>query len=843
MERHRQEMEPKEAPQGKKLAQGVARRSVVRAGASLGAGLLLSPPVARAATAAAGWAPPVGGNLLDEYTVPTATHWGMIDAHVRGGRFVGATGFANDAHPTPMIQAFADRVYSDSRVRQPAVRKSFLAKGAKAGGKGRGEEEFIAVGWDEALDLVASELKRVRAAHGNESFFPGTADWQSVGLLHSASALVRRMLGLHGGFTDCSGDPSVAAAMVILPHVVGGLDVYDEQTAWPMLQEHTEVLVLLGADLLKNNQIGTHPSDHYAYGALERFRDKVAAQQARVISIDPRLTDTAQFLGASWIAPRPNTDTALMLGIAHALHMEGLADREFIAKYSAGFDQFLAYLTGRSDGTPKSPEWAAAITEIDANTIRNLAREMAHRRTMIISGYAIQRADHGEQPYWMLVTLAAMLGQIGLPGGGYGVSYHYDNGGDLVARAPDIPGISAGTNAVKTALPFERVAEMLLSPGKSVPYNGTTITYPDIRLIYWAGGNPLTHLWETNHVREAWQRPETIIVQDPFWTASAKFADIVLPVTTTFERNDIEVCGAYSRQYIAAMKQVIDPVFQARNDIDILAGVAERLGFGPAFTEGKKEMDWLRSFYAVAQKQAEAQKITMPGFDEFWQKGHVQFPIPPSSRYYVRYGDFRANPITNALGTPSGRIEIYSKTIEGYHYEDCPPHPTWLEPAEWLGGAKARQYPFHVLSPHPRYRLHSQLDNTWIREWYEVNRREPAWINPQDARERGIANGDVIRVFNDRGEILVGALVTERVRRGVLIIHEGGWYDPGASGKNGPVCKHGLVNVLTLDKGTSRLAQGNIANTVLVDVAKFAGEPPEVTAFMPPPLAAAAAER
>lgn len=309
--------------------------------------------------------------------------------------------------------------------------------------------------------MVASELKRVRTTHGNESFFPGSADWQSAGLLRSASALVRRMLGLYGGLTDCSGDPSIAAAMVILPHVVGELEVYDEQTAWPMIEEHTDLLVLLAADLLKDNQIGTHPSDHYAYGALERFRAKVEAKRARVIAIDPRPTDTVNYLGASWIAPRPNTDTALMLGIAYVLHEETLADRQFIAKYTVGFDKFLDYLTGRSDGRPKSPAWAAEVTDIGADTIRDLARQMAQHRTMIISGYAIQRADHGEQPYWMLVTLAAMLGQIGLPGEGYGVSYHYDNGGDVVAQAPDI------------------------------------------RLIYWAGGNPLTHLWQTNKVVEA----------------------------------------------------------------------------------------------------------------------------------------------------------------------------------------------------------------------------------------------------------------------------------------------------------------------------------------------------
>ena len=807
----------------------IDRRAFIAGGAALGSGLLLPPGVASAALPAI-----AGGNPLIETAVPTATHWGMIQGHVQGGRFVHATAFAGDAHPTPMIEAFADRVYSESRVRFPSVRKGFLEHGAAGGGAGRGREEFVRVSWDQALDLVAGELKRVRAAHGNAAIFPGTADWQSSGLLHSASALVRRMLGLFGGFTDCSGDPSIAATMVILPHVIGDLEVYDQQTAWPMIQQHTDLLVLWGVDPLKNNQIGTHPSDHYAYAAVERFREKVRGGHARVVAIDPRKTDTTEYLDAAWVAPRPNTDTALMLGIAHVLYDEGHYDKAFVEKYTVGFEPFLDYLTGKSDGVAKTPAWAARVTGLDVDVVRDLAREMAQSRTMIMSGYAIQRADHGEQPYWMLVTLASMLGQIGLPGGGFGVSYHYDNGGDLAADAPDIPGISAGRNPVKSALPFERVADMFLHPGERVPYNGGAVTYPDIRLIYWAGGNPLTHLWQTNKIVEAWRRPETIIVQDPFWTATAKHADIVLPATTTFERNDVEVCGAYSREYIVAMRQVIEPLFESRSDLEILAGVARRLGFEQAFTEGKSEMGWLRSFYAAAEKQAAAMTIEMPAFDEFWEKGYVQFSIPESAKSYTRHADFRENPALHPLGTPSGKIELYSKTIEGYHYDDCPPHATWLEPAEWLGGEKAKEYPLHLLSPHPRYRLHSQLDNTWIRTWYEVNEREPIWINVDEARERGISNGDVVRVFNDRGEVLAGALVTERVRRGVVILHEGGWYDPEAPEQDGSRCKHGLVNVLTLDKGTSQLAQGNVANTALVEVKKYDGALPAVSAFDPP---------
>jgi trimethylamine-N-oxide reductase (cytochrome c) len=772
---------------------------------------------------------------VEARAVLTATHWGMISATTQGSRFVRALPFAKDPAPTKMIQAFPDQVYSRTRIAYPMVRKGFLKDGAKGDNSLRGRDDFVRVSWDEALDLVASELMRVKAKYGNMALFPGTADWQSAGLLHNASTLTRRMLALHGGFTDDTGDASIAAAMVILPHVVGELEVYGQQTAWPMILEHSNTVVLWGCDVLKNNQIGTHPADHYAYVAMKELREKVAARKVNVISIDPRITDTAQYLDARWIAPRPNTDTALMLALMHTLYSEKSYDAEFVAKYTYGFDKFVPYLLGESDGQAKTPEWAAPITGIQAGDIRELARTLVRGRTMLISGYAIQRADHGEQPYWALVTLAAMLGQIGLPGGGFGLSYHYDNGGSLTANAPGITGISAGDNPIKSVLPFERVADMFLHPNAQVDYNGQKITYPDIKIVYWAGGNPLTHLWQTNKVIDAWRRPETVVVADPFWTATARFADIVLPVTTTFERNDIELCGTYSQKFIVAMHKVIDPVGESRSDYDIMTGISQRLGFEDKFTENKTEMDWLSSFYAQAQERAEPLGIAMPDFDTFWNgAGYVEFPIPADAKNYVRHADFRADPVKNPLGTPSGKIEIYSDVIASFDYDDCPPHPTWIEPTEWLGDAKASEYPLHVLSPHPSMRLHSQLDNTSLRQTYEVGAREPIWINSEDAKARGITEGDVVRVFNDRGSLLAGALVTPRARAGVVVLHEGAWYDPEKPGETGAMCKHGLINVLTLDKGTSKLAQGNIANTALVQVEKFYQPFPAITAFDAP---------
>jgi len=319
-------------------------------------------------------------------------------------------------------------------------------------------------------------------------------------------------------------------------------------------------------------------------------------------------------------------------------------------------------------------------------------------------------------------------------------------------------------------------------------------------------------------------------VHDHQWTPTTRHADIVLPATTSYERNDIDHVGDYSSKAIVAMKKVVEPVFEARNDYDIFLDIAKRLGKEKEFTEGKDEMGWIKSFYEDALKQAKAKNIPMPEFDAFWNgEGVVEFPIT-TGKSFVRYATFREDPLLNPLGTPSGLIEIYSKNIEKMGYDDCPPHPTWMEPVERLGGPGAK-YPLHVTASHPKSRLHSQLNGTKLRQLYEVAGREPCLINTADAAARGIADGDVVRVFNDRGQVLAGAKVTDAIRPGVIRINEGGWYDPAEPGKPGTLCKYGDVNVLSVDMGTSKLGQGNCGHTSIAEVEKFAGEAPPVTAF------------
>ncbi len=767
------------------------------------------------------------------YTVLNASHWGAFYARVEGGRVAETRPFL-ERTPAPaaeMIRAIPAWLYSENRVRYPMVRAGYLKKGPGSDRSERGCGNFVRVGWDEALGLVAGELERVKSEHGAQSIYDGSYGWASVGKLHDAPALLKRMLALHGAVTSYTGDYSTGAAQIILPHVTGEIDTRGRQTSWSSILNHSSLIVLWGNELITNNIIGYQPPDHCVLGPLDELRAK--RPEIAVVTIDPVRTDTAEYVGSEWIPLRPNTDVALMLALAHTLYAEQLYSPEFIDTYTVGFDGFLDYLLGVTDGQAKTAEWAAPITGVEPETIRSLARRMARSRTILMTGYALQRQHHGEQAYWMLVTLAAMLGQIGLPGGGFGLSFGYDHGGAV--NAPRLRGIMRQRIPnLGVRIPAARVADLLLNPGKTIDFNGRKITYPDIKLVYWCGGNPLQHHQDKNQLIRAWRRPETIIVHEIFWTATARFADIVLPVTTSLERNDIEQIVSHPARYVIAMKKAVEPLHEARSDFEICSEVSARLGFSDRFTEGRKELDWLTCFYDAVRSEAVARKLAMPEFDSFWNREqYVEFP-PGEAAEYVRHADFRRDPARYPLKTPSGKIEICSKTIEGFGYDDCPAHPAWIEPEEWLGSTQAQRYPLHLLSPHPKFRIHSQLGATAIRSRYEVAGREPIWINPEDAAARGIGRGDIIRVFNGRGQTLAGAIVTDRIRPGVVLICEGGWYDPEHPGEINTLDKHGDVNVLTLDKGSSKLAQGCAANTTLVEVEKYRGDVSSGNAFTAP---------
>ena len=351
------------------------------------------------------------------------------------------------------------------------------------------------------------------------------------------------------------------------------------------------------------------------------------------------------------------------------------------------------------------------------------------------------------------------------------------------------------------------------------------LTYPDIRLVHWAGGNPFHHHQDLLRLRRAFQRPDTVVVHEPWWTATARHADIVLPATTPLERNDI--AGSSRDPFLLAMHKAVDPVGGARNDFDIFAELAARLGAAEAFTESRDEMGWLRRMWEGSTARLQARGIAAPSFEAFWEQGWFRLPEPDTTLTLL--APFRADPEGAPLRTPSGRIELFSETIAGFGYPGLPGHAAWNPPGEWLGAVG--DYPLPLLSNQPADKLHSPLDGSAATRRAEVNGRAALTISTADAAARGIHDGGAVRVWNRRGACLAGARVSSDVMPGVVCLPTG-----AAACFSGDLELHGNPNVLTRDIGTSRLAQGCAAQSCLVEVARFDGEPPAVTAFDPPPV-------
>jgi biotin/methionine sulfoxide reductase len=762
----------------------------------------------------------------------TSAHWGVYEVEWQDGRATAIHAFRGDPDPSPIgLYALSDEV-ARLRVRRPSVRKSWLDNGPGSRPELRGHEPFVEIGWDEATRLVADELARVRRLHGNRAIFGGSYGWSSAGRFHHAQSQIHRFLNAIGGYVRHVDSYSLGAARVLMPHIVATMDeLMASLTSWDVLARHCELFVTFGGVPSKNAQIdqgGT--AEHRLKAGLRAMREA----GTRFVNITPTRDDLDTGGDVDWIPIRPNTDTALMLALVHTLHAEGLHARDFLARCTVGFERLVPYLTGASDGQPKDAHWAAAITGVPAEQIVALARDMASHRTMLNISWSLQRAHHGEQPFWMLVTLACMLGQIGLPGGGFGVGYGATN--RMGSPHPRFAGptLPQGDNAVADFIPVARIADMLLDPGGSFAYNGRAHTYPDIRLVYWAGGNPFHHHQDLNRLMQAWRKPETIVAHEQFWTPAAKFADIVLPATTTLERDDI---GYATRdKYLVAMRKACEPPGEARDDFAIFSDIAHRLGAESIYTENRSVAQWLEQLYEQARNRAQENGIGLPPFATFWRTGPATATgalEPP-----ILLAEFRHAPDMYPLKTPSGRIEIFSERIAGFGYDDCPGHPVWLEPAEWLGSVLAGRHPLHLLSDQPTTRLHSQLDHSPHSQAAKIKGRQPVTISREDAAARGIADGDLVRIYNDRGACLSAAIVSDAIRPSVVRLSTGAWFDPDGSGANQALEKHGNPNVLTLDRGASKLSQGCMAQTCLVEIERYDGAAPAVTAHALPAIVA-----
>jgi len=760
----------------------------------------------------------------------TSSHWGVYEFVVKNGRLTALNPFSHDRDPSPIGPSIIDLLEDPTRITKPAVRESWLKGGPGTATHKRGSERFITLSWDEAERLVADELKRVIKTKGNQAIYAGSYGWASAGRFHHAQSQVHRFLNSIGGYTSSKNTYSYAAAEVIIPHVLGGnlMELLTLQTSWQSVCENTELMVAFGGLPAFNSQISNGGTGAHIQrlGVIE-----AAAAGTKFVNLSPRRSDVKSDIDEVWYKLRPNTDVAVMLAMAYQLLTEDLHDDYFLKKYTVGFEKFQAYLLGQKDGVPKTPAWAADISGMVEEDIIALTREIAKKRTMLTVSWSLTRQQHGEQPFWAVTALAAMLGQMGKPGGGVAYGYTITNYlGNNVFKMPYAP-LPQGKNSITDFIPVARVSDMLLNPGQKFDYDGHEYTYPDIDMIYWAGGNPFHHHQDLARLRKAWEKPSTVIVNEWCWNALARHADIILPCTTTLERQDI---GMTPRDpYVISMDKAIEPVGEARNDYDIFAGIARRMGTENSFTEGRSAEDWQKWIWEQSRERSEKLNVHMPDYESFREAGFYKSPDLTEDRIFL--SDFFEDPDKNSLGTPSGKIEIFSETIDSFNYDDCPGHPTWMEPAEWLG-AKAKPYPLHLISNQPKTKLHSQMDNGALSSSIKIKGHQPLEMNPIDAKSRGITQGDIVRVFNDRGSCLCGVNITNDVIPGVVIISTGAWYDPVEPNDPKSMCKHGNPNVLSPDIGTSKLGQGPAAHSCLAEIEIYDGPTQDITAFNPPEI-------
>lgn len=753
---------------------------------------------------------------------PNSSHWGAFLARDTSDGIQIAPP-PDDPNPSPILGNIPDAIRHRARIAQPMVRRGWLEHGPGPT-TSRGDEPFVAVSWDEGIALAARALRETYASpEGARSVFGGSYGWSSAGRFNHAQSQVHRFLNTLGGYVASRNTYSSAAAEVILERVVDNWRNITNGVTWPDIVEHTELVVSFGGMAPKNMSVA--PGGISRHVVPNHMRD-AHARGCRFALISPLTDDLPDDVEAEQIAIRPGTDVALMLAIAFTLIEEDLVDHAFLERCTVGYARFARYVTGAVDAHPKTPDWAEDITGVPARVIVDLARRMARSRTLVAVAYSLQRAEHGEQPVWMALTLSAMLGQFGMPGAGFtfalGAMGHIGRP-RLEMKLPSLP---QGRNAVSDFIPVARISDLLLRPGEPFDYDGLSLVYPKVSLVYWAGGNPFHHHQDLNRLRRALGTPHTIIVHEPFWTPMARHADIVFPATTTLEREDIG--AGFNDEQLWAMHRIVDPVGQAKDDFKIFRLLAAELGVEQEFTEGRTARQWLQKMYEDARPVVAAEGIEWPSFDDFWARGRVPLPVSPD--HSNAYSAFRVDPEGAPLTTPSGKIEIFSETIDSFGYDDCPGHPTWFPLTDT--NASATAYPLRLVANQPATRLHSQLDVGATSVASKILGREPVRIHPTDAAERGIEDGTIVRLFSAHGACLGGARLSTRVMPGVVQLSTGAWFDPDESG----MCVHGNPNVLIGDVGTSRLAQGCTGQLALVDVERFDGPVPAIRAHEPPEI-------
>jgi len=721
-----------------------------------------------------------------------------LKAHIKDGKVIRiSTDESPDSDSKPQLRAclkgraIRNRLYHPDRLQYPM----------KRAGR-RGEGKFQRISWDEAVEIIATNLRKTLDLHGPASVYIqyGTGDCGAI----SGVACARRLTNLLGGYLGYYNSYSSACLRYTAPFVTGARDTSSYQTL-----VYSKLIILNGFNPAET--VFETNSNYYLAQAREAG--------AKIVVIDPRLTETAATFAGEWLPLKPTTDTALFLAMANVIISENLHDQAFLDKYCIGFDEahmppgvprglsFKSHVLGLADQVPKTPEWAAPITGIDAVTIRNLAREYATAKpAQLLQGLGPQRHAHGEQSVRAGIVLACMTGNLGILGGGWGGG---EGGRSLGLGIGELP---AGINPVKTRIPVFLWTDAIVRGTAMTADDGVKEGPPasNIKFIFNLASNTLVNqhadINRTIQILQDEKLVECIVVSDHFITPSAKFADVLLPADNSLERSDFGFPWS-GEKYIVFGNKVVEPPGECRNEYWWLSRVAQKLGVGEKFTEGKSREDWLKESVAEAQKSNPA----FPDYEALKQAGLYREPPQP----YVAFEREIKDPAGHPFRTPSGKIEIFSKTLYDMHKPEITGGPTYIPAWEGPEDALIHKYPLQCIGPHYKRRTHSTFDED---AWMEEADPQQMWISPQDAGSRGIDDGARVKVFNDRGALVIQARVTKRVRPGVVAIPQGAWYTPGRNG----VCLRGNINILTSQRPTP-LAHGNAQHTMLVEVEKTSG--------------------
>jgi anaerobic dimethyl sulfoxide reductase subunit A len=603
----------------------------------------------------------------------------------------------------------------------------------------RDSGRFTRISWEEALDEIAERLREVRTRHGTESVLHATGAGSISGRGFSGAAASTRFFEHWGPVTATSGNMSNHSVSIAAQWMLGGrLPGSDRAT-------------LLDARLIL--LWGNNPAETRMEPNTPHFIASARDRGARVVLIDPRYNDTG-ILADEWLPIRPGSDAALAAAMAYVLETEGLVARAFMASHTTGYEPYRRYLLGEEDGQPKTPEWAGPKTGIAADDIHELARAYGTiKPAALLPGWGPQRTLYGEQIARAWIVLACLSGNVGLRGGGL-ASVGTRQNTLAVGHLP------RGPHAPRRRVSSVSWAQDILQDRLS----------PPVQMAYIVASNLINRSPDTLANARALAKLDFVVVHEPFMTPTARCADLLLPICTDLERSDLVTAWAHDQRLFYS-RQAVEPAGEARTDYWVCAQLAERLGFGEAYTEGQTEAEWLDGF--LTPRLLDVASLE--------REGIMRRDVEPR----VALADFRADPVAHPLPTPSGRIEITNPQAEAH---GLPAVPSYIEI-----GPDADGYPLQLVTPHHKHRSNSCLAAV---PWLKRLEPQTVWIHPQDARARGIRDGDAVEVYNERGVVRLPAKVTARIMPGVVCIYQGAWYQPGPDG----VDEGGCANVLTAQR-------------------------------------------